>query len=59
MRRQYKGTRIIYSFGLLIRMPFTPLRYDRLLLDYNEWKLLIGQAKSACGTKRIRVSPSL
>ena len=50
MRRQARSTRVICSFGLLIRMPFTPLRYDRLILDEAEWKLLIGQAKSACET---------
>jgi len=42
--------RVIFSFGLLIRMPFTPLRYDRLLLDEAEWKPLIGRVKSACET---------
>ncbi|MEW5814214.1 MAG: radical SAM protein [Spirochaetota bacterium] len=32
------GVRIIFSFGLLIRMPFTPLRYDRLMLEENAVK---------------------
>jgi radical SAM superfamily enzyme YgiQ (UPF0313 family) len=33
-RRQHRrGLRVVFSFGLLIRMPFTPLRYDRLFLD--------------------------
>ena len=50
MQGRKKGTRIIFSFGLLIRMPFTPLRYDRLLLDPEAWKQLIGPAKSACET---------
>ena len=27
------GVRVMFSFGLLIRMPFTPLRHDRLRLD--------------------------
>ena len=45
-----RGTRVIFSFGLLIRMPFTPLRYDRLRLDEAEWKPIIGQVKSACET---------
>ena len=31
-------------------MPFTPLRYDRLLLDESHWRPLIGQVKSACET---------
>jgi hypothetical protein len=42
--------RVIFSFGLLIRMPFTPLRYDRLFLDEGAWRPLIGQVKSACET---------
>jgi hypothetical protein len=50
MRRQRRRVRVIFSFGLLIRMPFTPLRYDRLILVADEWKLLIGQIKSACET---------
>jgi len=45
-----RGIRVIFSFGLLIRMPFTPLRYDRLYLDEAHWRPLIGQAKSACET---------
>lgn len=42
--------RIIFSFGLLVRMPFTPLRYDRLFLDPAHWRPLIGAVKSACET---------
>ncbi len=45
-----RRVRVIFSFGLLIRMPFTPLRYDRLILDEQEWRPLIGRAKSACET---------
>jgi hypothetical protein len=45
-----KGIRVVFSFGLLIRMPFTPLRYDRLYLEEEEWKELIGKVKSACET---------
>ena len=51
-RRQGKGrrVRVLFSFGLLIRMPFTPLRYDRLYLDEGHWRPIIGQVKSACET---------
>jgi hypothetical protein len=49
-RAQRSGVRVIFSFGLLVRMPFTPLRYDRLYLDEAAWRPLIGQAKSACET---------
>jgi radical SAM superfamily enzyme YgiQ (UPF0313 family) len=50
--RRSKGPRlrVVFSFGLLIRMPFTPLRYDRLFLDPQEVHPLIGQVKSACET---------
>ena len=48
--RARRGVRIVFSFGLLIRMPFTPLRYDRLLLDEEHWRSTIGQVKSACET---------
>jgi hypothetical protein len=44
------GIRVIFSFGLLIRMPFTPLRYDQLYLDEAHWRLPIGRAKSSCET---------
>ncbi len=31
LRRQHnRNLRVVFSFGLLIRMPFTPLSYDRL-----------------------------
>ncbi|MBN1873878.1 MAG: hypothetical protein JXA33_06580 [Anaerolineae bacterium] len=45
-----EGLRVIFSFGLLVRMPFTPLRYDRLFLDEMEWEPVIGPVKSACET---------
>lgn len=50
IRRSAGSGRVIFSFGLLIRMPFTPLRHDRLILDEAAWKPLIGQVKSACET---------
>ena len=49
-RSRNRRVRVIFSFGLLIRMPFTPLRYDRLFLDEGTWRPLIGQVKSACET---------
>ncbi len=49
-RVSQKRPRVIFSFGLLIRMPFTPLRYDRLFLDETDWKQIIGPVKSACET---------
>jgi radical SAM superfamily enzyme YgiQ (UPF0313 family) len=49
-RATRRRARVVFSFGLLIRMPFTPLRYDRLYLEESHWRPLIGQAKSACET---------
>ena len=49
-RAQDRAPRLIFSFGLLIRMPFTPLQFDRLFLDEDAWRALIGPAKSACET---------
>jgi radical SAM superfamily enzyme YgiQ (UPF0313 family) len=49
-RAREKRPRVIFSAGLLIRMPFTPLRYDRLFLDEAGWKQIIGPVKSACET---------
>ncbi len=48
--RARRRVRVIFSFGLLVRMPFTPLRYDRLFLDEGEWRSLMGRVKSACET---------
>jgi len=51
MRQQCNpGIRVVFSFGLLVRMPFTPLRYDRLFLDPTHWRGIIGPVKSACET---------
>ena len=49
-RERKRGIRVIFSFGPLIRMPRTPLQYDRLFLDPRHWRPLIGQVKSACET---------
>ncbi len=40
--------RIIFSFGRLVRMPFTPFRYDRLFLEERDWRPIVGAVKSAC-----------
>ena len=47
-QRTNRGIRVIFSFGRLIRMPFTPLRYDRLFLDEADYVRLDGFVKSAC-----------
>ncbi len=51
LRRSHnRHVRVVFSFGLLVRMPFTPLRYDRLFLEQEAWRPLIGPIKSACET---------
>jgi len=47
---QDRRVRVVFSFGLLVRQPSTPLRYDRLMLDEQAWRPVIGLAKSACET---------
>ena len=42
--------RIVFSFGMLVRMPFTPLRYDAPLLEESAWKPVVGRVKSICET---------
>ena len=49
-RSHNRRVRLIFSFGLLIRQPSTPLRHDRLFLDEQAWRPLIGLVKSACET---------
>ncbi|MBN1248425.1 MAG: hypothetical protein JXC32_12255 [Anaerolineae bacterium] len=49
-QRYSRGLRIVFSFGLLIRMPFTPLRYDRLFLDEAAWRQITGPVKASCET---------
>ena len=54
LRRGARGApRLLFSFGLLVRMPFTPLRHDPPLLEQKSWRPLIGRAKSLCETNGI------
>ncbi len=50
------GPRVIFSVGLLVRMPFTPLRHDGLVLDEALWRRLISRARAACGTFELRLA---
>ncbi len=45
-------TRIVCSFGLLVRMPFTPLRYERLLLDRAQWEQSLEVVQQAVQSAR-------
>lgn len=49
-RRHHRGLRVVFSFGLLVRMPFTPLRYDALFLDDVAWRQIIGPVQASCET---------
>lgn len=42
-----RGIRILFSFGLLVRMPFTPLRYERLLLTEAQWEPVVSGVRMA------------
>jgi Radical SAM superfamily/Radical SAM proteins, N-terminal len=42
--------RTVFSFGMLVRMPFTPLRYDPPVFSGQTWRQLAGRAKSICET---------
>ncbi len=42
------GLRILFSFGLLVRMPGTPFQFDRLCLDPQAWAPLLTAVQSAC-----------
>ena len=46
-RSSQPGLRVMFSFGLLVRMPFTPLRHDQLRLDEAAWQPLIRAARGA------------
>ena len=42
--------RLVFSFGYMVRMPFTPLRHDPAVLDERACRALGGRLKSACET---------
>lgn len=50
--RHGSHTRIVCSFGLLVRMPFTPLRYERLLLDKAQWEQSLQVVQQAVQSAR-------
>lgn len=41
-------TRVVLSFGRLVRMPNTPLAYDRLFLDEADWRFCVDGVAAAC-----------
>jgi radical SAM superfamily enzyme YgiQ (UPF0313 family) len=42
--------RVVFSFGYMVRMPFTPLRHDPLILQEHAWRSIGGRVKSVCET---------
>lgn len=42
------GLRILFSFGFLVRMPGTPMRHERLMLERSEWTPIVDEVESAC-----------
>ncbi len=42
--------RVVFSFGYLVRMPFTPLRHDPPVLQERAWQGISGRVKSVCET---------
>ncbi len=48
LKTQYGSpARILCSFGLLVRMPFTPLQYEKLLLTKGEWQPVVEKTRQA------------
>ncbi len=48
VRDLHPGTRVIFSFNRLLRLPFTPLRHDRLFLQEASWRPLLERAQGVC-----------
>lgn len=42
--------RTVFSAGMLVRMPFTPLAFDPVPLDEAAWRRITGRLKSTCET---------
>lgn len=46
-------TRVVFSFGRLVRMPNTPLAFDRLFLDEDDWRFCVDGVSAACRRNRL------
>jgi len=46
-------TRVVLSFGRLVRMPNTPLAHDRIFLDEAEWRFCVDGVAAACRRNRL------
>ncbi len=49
-RKGERGLRLVFSFNRLVRMPFTPLAYDRLFMEESDWEPLVREARAAVET---------
>ncbi|HTO23849.1 MAG TPA: radical SAM protein [Spirochaetia bacterium] len=49
-QRARSAPRVVFSFGWLVHMPFTPLRHDTVELDERPWRAVSGRLKSTCET---------
>jgi len=49
-RRAPSAPRVVFSFGYLVRMPFTPLRHDAAELEEPPWRAASGRVQSICET---------
>jgi len=46
-------TRVVLSFGRLVRMPNTPLAFDRLFLHEDEWRFAVDGVAAVCRRTRL------
>jgi hypothetical protein len=49
-QRSAAPPRVVFSFGYMVRMPFTPLRHDPLVFQQRDFKAAGGRVKSICET---------
>ena len=49
-QRARSAPRVVFSFGWLVHMPFTPLRHDAVELDERRCRAVSGRLKSTCET---------
>ena len=47
------GTRVVLSFGRLVRLPNTPLMQDRLFLEDEAWRFAMDGVAAACRRARL------
>ena len=46
-------TRVVLSFGRLVRMPNTPLAFDRIFLDEADWRFCVDGVSAACRRSKL------